>query len=108
MSRRGFFAFMAAAAAAMQSTKAAFLGWGCIDVPRHVVLRHQGFWLRVFFNGEDVTNRCVEADDQMGTVILFQRNAQGQFYIDYSKTEPEVAREFKHGRVKFKRTEPWA
>ena len=78
--------------------------WGYIDVDYSVALRRRGIWLRVIFNGKDVTDRCFKADDRTGCVGLL-KHSYGHAYID--DVTGDVAREFLQGDVYFKRVEPW-
>lgn len=76
---------------------------GFVDVTRHTAFKKQGIWLRVMLNGEDVTDRCQEADDIEGYVILVKLNYKGTPYLDAN----ELAREVRVGEVRFRRVEPW-
>lgn len=101
MTRRGFIASISAFILTIQTVKSKALGYGFLDVNRHVALRHKGICLKVLLNGEDVTARCFEADDQLGYVGLY-RHRNGRPYLDFSSSgEAQAAKEFLHGRVEF-------
>lgn len=54
---------------------------GLLTVESHRAAAAEGRHYHVFFNGEDVTRRCLEADDAAGRVVLYKlRN--GHRYID--------------------------
>lgn len=96
MTRRTFFAAWLAACIRF---KRRTLGYGYLDVERHVALRQRGIYLRVLLDGQDVSRHCFEADDQLGFVGLYKQNKNGQHFID--SWNREIAREFRHGRVQF-------
>lgn len=69
------------------------------------MLRRKGIWLRVLFNGVDVSDRCKEADDKTGRVWLYKHNDKGVAYLG---ADGEVATETLYGHVRFIQVEPWA
>lgn len=71
---------------------------GYVDVERHIRMRDHGVYLKVLFNGVDVTNHCEAADDLAGYVDLFKVNADGQHYVNELN---ELARERLYGDVRF-------
>lgn len=102
MTRRGFFATASGIAVAVQATKGSVLGWGYMDVQRCFALRTRGITLRVHFNGVDVTDRCFEADDQLGYVGLY-KHRDGRPYVEFTADGARTAREVRHGSVEFVR-----
>lgn len=93
--------FLATWISALTLFKARTLGYGYVDVTRSVVLRHRGIYLRAFLDGEDVTARCFEADDQLGYVGLF-KHRDGRAYLERCPDGTVgVAREVRHGLVRF-------
>lgn len=61
--------------------------------------RHKknGSYLHVYLDGVDVTTTCFFADDVLGLVALYVRNAEGQLTIDPDTEEPR--RTTKMGKV---------
>lgn len=57
---------------------------GSLDIKRHLLLRSRGVDLHVFYNSEDVTDRCTYADDTPGKQVarLFKLNELGKKHLD--------------------------
>ena len=55
-----------------------------ISVKEHPLVARR---TRVWIDGEEVTKRCVEADDEAGYVIVFRVRPDGSYVIDHSKQE---------------------
>lgn len=56
--------------------------WGRVTVEGHQAhKRRTGKVLRVFVRGEDVTRRCVMANDRAGKAILFLHDENGRCYV---------------------------
>ena len=57
--------------------------FGTMDVDRHRALMRDGIFIHVKRNGEDVTNRCIFADDSPDDnhAILFCVDAFGKKYL---------------------------
>lgn len=53
---------------------------------------------RVFLNGEEQVNRCVEADAEKGYVVRHKFNAEGKPYVENG----ELALERIEGKVEFR------
>jgi hypothetical protein len=75
--------------------------YGRMTVERHRQLQEEGTNLRVLLNNIDVTDGCHEADDIEGWVILFKRDLDGRFYVDYNNDPHSVAAEICCGTVEF-------
>ena len=58
--------------------------YGPMDITRHALHRSRGVHIRVFYRGEDVTDRCQYADDTPGRQVahLFKLDANGRKYVD--------------------------
>lgn len=71
--------------------------WGRVTVTGHACHhRRTGKVLRVFVRGEDVTRRCVMANDRAGKAILLLHDAEGRCYAG---ADGRVARELYRGLV---------
>lgn len=103
MKRRRFFAFLLMIPATIRF--AIDHKWGRMDPARHFTLRQRNIWLRVFLGDEDVTDRCVLANDRLGYVVL-NKLRDGKPYL--RKNKKEIAREVKRGSVEFRRVRAWA
>src|SRR5262245_46470356 len=84
MNRR---AFLATALAAIPAAKLSVHAntaepkkYGLMTVDRCIRLRLSGIDLSVFLDGEDVSNRCREADDECGYTLLYRHNEKGEAY----------------------------
>lgn len=65
--------------------------YGPISIGWHRALDQQGIHLHVFYQGQDVTQRCTFADDTgAGVAHLLKVNADGKKYID---VDGEIAAE---------------
>jgi len=58
--------------------------YGPITIARERKLRARGITLRVFWHGEDVTNRCRYVDDTPGraVAVLYRHTPQGRCHLD--------------------------
>lgn len=104
MNRRKFLltaAVAPTAAAIMGASKPQSKRWGLITVERCFDLRERGINIRVYFNGEDVSNRCREAHDIEGWVLLY-KHKDGKPYLD-PVVRDSVVMERLHGEVRIKR-----
>jgi hypothetical protein len=89
MNRR---AFIAVITGWLTLLKNRALGYGYVDVRRHVALRQQGIYLRVLLDGRDVTAHCYAADDRQGYVCLYKTNAAGSYDVERGALASEVRR----------------
>ena len=71
--------------------------WGYVDVRKHTLLKSRnGIDLHVFHNGEDVTRRCFEFDDEFDYARLYKHDVKGgRVYRDRATGKP--AQETVHG-----------
>lgn len=83
ISRRGFLESLSALLVTLRLRRAKPAApWGPVDVDRHRLLKSRGVHLRVWYRGEDVTNRCRFADDTLGYAELFLHR-QRRPYVDH-------------------------
>lgn len=77
--------------------------YGPLAIERHSQIeRQEGVYLRIFFNGKDVTNRCQFADDIEGVVTLLKHAPTGEPYVILDQSDDscgEVAKETLRGDV---------
>ena len=75
--------------------------WGFVDIDRHAKLRAEGYDLRIYVDGRNVTDRCRWFDDRerRAELLLFR---QGMPYLDPATGGPatEIVTEFdiRYGR----------
>ena len=56
--------------------------WGAVDVSRHRALQDSGVTLVIEHEGEDVTNRCIFADDSgVGFAYLYVKPLGGREWL---------------------------
>lgn len=60
---------------------------------------HNAHQYRTLVNGEDVTDRCQEADDRRGEALLLKHDESGLPFMKSGRVAKEVVR----GRVEFVR-----
>lgn len=71
-----------------------------LTIERHREIENRtGTFLRVVVNGEDVTSRCMSADDSHGWALVYQHNSDGRKFLDFERNQ--VAREVLVGSVIF-------
>ncbi len=76
------------------------MSYGRVDIERFQVLKSKIPNLRAFLDGEDVTDRCVWADDQTGQAHLFVLDTNGKAFIN--PFTGLLASETKQGKVEFR------
>lgn len=81
--------------------------YGPLTLDRYRAFVKDLHFLHVFVNGEDVTTRCIFADDSVGQqyAVLFKLNADGQKYVG---ADGCAARELVAGEVVIKPGAPLA
>jgi hypothetical protein len=77
--------------------------YGAVDVERVRAWRREGRSIKVLIDGADVTDDCYWADDEMGLVKVWKRDATGHAYRD--KRTGEAAQTKLMGQVEI-RLEP--
>lgn len=69
-----------------------------LTVEKWIARYNAGEFVRVFFNGQDVTNRrCIFADDETGIVHQLRENDDGEVF----RENGEIAMEILRGHVEF-------
>ena len=78
--------------------------YGLLDLRRYQALAVEGIKLKVFYDGEDVTDRCKWANDEDGCAYLYKVNDKGQKYID-PEDKTVAAFEIVRGDIEFRRVQ---
>lgn len=66
--------------------------------------RKEDRYVRVFLNGEDISARCMEADDEEGWAVCVKLNERGHAYSDLPDSD-YPAKETLYGTIRIERTQ---
>jgi hypothetical protein len=99
MNRRELF-LAAASLTASAASLTHIVNYGCVTAEQARIWRDSGVYLRVYLDGEDITDRCYEADDVANYAKVF-RLRDGEIYWDYEAGD--IAKEVLRGEVRFER-----
>lgn len=56
-------------------------------------------WIRVFVDGQDVTDVCVAFSEEDGFAVCLLLNSNGHLYLDPNSPNGDAAKETRYGRV---------